>query len=81
MRQREQEGATTAISNEDYNATSERQVGMKSKRDEDYEGNDIKWEEAPATGKTLFSFTLIHIQIQKVDYKKFALCKNNQDNL
>lgn len=81
MRQREQEGTTTTISNEDYNTTNKRQVGMKSKRDEDYEGDDVKWEEAPPTGKTLFCYNLIHLQVQNVDDKKIhSLCSNNQDN-
>lgn len=58
MRQREQEEtmkrpelANGTTSNEVYDTTTERQVGMKSKRDEDYEGEDV-WEEPPPTGKS-----------------------------
>lgn len=31
--------------------TSNRQVGMKSKRDEDDGDDDVEWEEAPVAGK------------------------------
>ncbi|KAL8497389.1 hypothetical protein ACS0TY_020907 [Phlomoides rotata] len=54
MRQREQEETTkkqestnSTISDE---ASIGRQVGAKSKRDDDYEGDDVEWEEAPRTG-------------------------------
>ncbi|GFP89521.1 general transcription factor iie subunit 1 [Phtheirospermum japonicum] len=60
MRQREQEESvkkeqeSTGATNfsEVYNTPTERQVGMKSKRgdDDEYEGNDVNWEEAPPTG-------------------------------
>lgn len=33
-----------------YNTSTERQVGMKSKREEDDEGEDVEWEEAPPAG-------------------------------
>ncbi|KAL3647167.1 hypothetical protein CASFOL_008135 [Castilleja foliolosa] len=57
MRQREQEESvkkeqeSTGATNisEVYNTPTERQVGMKSKRD-DYEGDDVNWEEARPTG-------------------------------
>lgn len=62
MRQREQEEtmkrpelANVTNSNEVYDTTTERQVGMKSKRDEDYDGN-YAWEEPPPTGKSLNEF-------------------------
>lgn len=62
MRQREQEEtmkrpelANVTTSNEVYDTTTERQVGMKSKRDEDYEGEDV-WEEPPPTGGTVKQF-------------------------
>ncbi|KAL0306962.1 UNVERIFIED_CONTAM: hypothetical protein Sradi_6113500 [Sesamum radiatum] len=68
MRQREQEEAVkkeqdsgnTAMSNEAYNTSTERQVGMKSKREDDYEGDDNEWEEAkfkaPSLNHGLWSF-------------------------
>ncbi|MCD7458201.1 hypothetical protein HAX54_037544 [Datura stramonium] len=54
-RQREQEEAAKMLpetSNTDgvYNTSTERQVGMKSKREEEDEGEDIEWEEAPPAG-------------------------------
>lgn len=32
------------------NTSTERQVGMKSKREENEEGEDVEWEEAPPAG-------------------------------
>ncbi|THG00865.1 hypothetical protein TEA_006917 [Camellia sinensis var. sinensis] len=59
QRQREQEEAAkteqellnTNISN-GLNGTFERQVGMKSKRDENDEDENVEWEEAPPAGNT-----------------------------
>ncbi|KAK4349995.1 hypothetical protein RND71_029308 [Anisodus tanguticus] len=53
--QREQEEAAkmlpeTSTTNGVYNTSTERQVGMKSKREEEDEGKDIEWEEAPPAG-------------------------------
>lgn len=52
-RQREQEEAAkmlpeTSTTDGVYNISTERQVGMKSRREEEDEGEDIEWEEAPA---------------------------------
>ncbi|KAK6142489.1 hypothetical protein DH2020_022837 [Rehmannia glutinosa] len=44
---KEEESPNTGIPNEVYNTPSERQVGMKSKRDADDEGDDEEWEEGP----------------------------------
>ncbi|KAK4397947.1 Transcription initiation factor IIE subunit alpha [Sesamum angolense] len=71
MRQREQEEAVkkeqdsgnTAMSNEAYNTSTERQVGMKSKR-EDYEGDDNEWEEAPPTGGTTEHFKVKDLNVE-----------------
>lgn len=48
---REQELLNTNISN-GLNGTFERQVGMKSKRDENDEDENVEWEEAPPAGNT-----------------------------
>lgn len=76
MRQREQEETmnrpelANTISNEDYDTTTERQVGMKSKRDEDYEGDDVNWEEAaPPTGNSLF-LSIYHLLRPKTGIQK-----------
>lgn len=34
----------------DLAVSSERQVGMKSKREDDDEEDDVEWEEAPSAG-------------------------------
>ncbi|XP_059309263.1 uncharacterized protein LOC132633304 [Lycium barbarum] len=54
-RQREQEEAAkmlpeTSTTDGVYHTSTERQVGMKSKREEEDEGEDIEWEEAPPAG-------------------------------
>ncbi|XP_041994952.1 transcription initiation factor IIE subunit alpha-like isoform X2 [Salvia splendens] len=62
------------ISNEDYYTTTERQVGMKSKRDEDYEGDDVNWEEAaPTTGGQTRQF--------KVDLNEEAEVSEEEDDI
>ncbi|KAG6416945.1 hypothetical protein SASPL_124386 [Salvia splendens] len=80
MRQREQEEPmnrpelANTISNEDYYTTTERQVGMKSKRDEDYEGDDVNWEEAaPTTGGQTRQF--------KVDLNEEAEVSEEEDDI
>lgn len=47
---REQELSNTDISNGVY-AKSDRQVGSKSKRDDNEGDEDIEWEEAAPTGR------------------------------
>ncbi|KAL1560753.1 transcription initiation factor IIE subunit alpha-like isoform X1 [Salvia divinorum] len=80
MRQREQEETmnrpepANTISNEDYYTTTERQVGMKSKRDEDHEGDDVNWEEAgPTTGGQTRQF--------KVDLNEEAEASEEEDDI
>ncbi|KAL7102372.1 hypothetical protein ACP275_08G116300 [Erythranthe tilingii] len=46
---KEEEFLNTAIINEAYDTSTERQVGMKFKR-EDYESGEDEWEEAPPAG-------------------------------
>ena len=36
---------------------SERQVGLKSKHDEDEGDDDVEWEEAPSTGRNINQFS------------------------
>ncbi|XP_057792470.1 uncharacterized protein LOC131009223 [Salvia miltiorrhiza] len=78
MRQREQETmnrpelANSTISNEDYNTTTERQVGMKSKRDEEYEADDVEWEEVPPSGGQTKQF--------KVDLNEEAEASEEEDD-
>ncbi|KAG8386963.1 hypothetical protein BUALT_Bualt03G0203300 [Buddleja alternifolia] len=48
VKKEEQESSNATMSNDVYNTPSERQVGMKSKRDDDYEGDDVEWEEEAA---------------------------------
>ncbi|KAL0283098.1 UNVERIFIED_CONTAM: Transcription initiation factor IIE subunit alpha [Sesamum angustifolium] len=70
MRQREQvetvkkedESPNNTIPNEVYNTPSERQVGMKSKRDDD-EGDD-EWEEAPPIGSTSDPFKVNDLNVE-----------------
>lgn len=55
-RQREQEEAAKSLQETSTtdgvdNTSTERHVGMKSKREEEDEGEDIEWEEAPPAGK------------------------------
>lgn len=37
--------------NSQSSSSSSRQVGMKSKRDDDEGDDDVEWEEAPVAGK------------------------------
>lgn len=56
QRQQEQDAAAKGqeelLSNATSNGTVERQVGMKSKRDENEGDEDVEWEEAPPAGNT-----------------------------
>lgn len=55
---REQELASSSILNGAYNASPQRQLGMKSKRDDEDEGDDVEWEEAVPAGKRFFLLLL-----------------------
>lgn len=62
---REQESSNTSISNSINGASSERQVGMKSKRDDDDEGDEgVEWEEAPPAGNTNETFKVNDLNVQ-----------------
>ncbi|KAK4437314.1 Transcription initiation factor IIE subunit alpha [Sesamum alatum] len=61
---KEQESANAAMSNEAYNSSTERQIGMKSKREDDYEGDDNEWEEAPPTGGTTEHFKVMDLNVE-----------------
>ncbi|KAL2462852.1 general transcription factor IIE subunit 1-like [Forsythia ovata] len=52
---REQETSNATISNEVHNNPTERQVGTKSKRCDESEGDDVEWDESPA-GSTTSNF-------------------------
>ncbi|KAH6780548.1 Transcription factor TFIIE [Perilla frutescens var. hirtella] len=67
-----QELASATISDEVYDTTTDRLVGMKSKRNEDYEGDDVEWEEAPPTGSTTKQF--------KVDLNEEAEASEDEDD-
>lgn len=56
---KQQELSNTSLSDGLSGMSSGRQVGMKSKRDED-EGDDVEWEEAPVAGKNVFNYILIY---------------------
>ncbi|KAL0405610.1 UNVERIFIED_CONTAM: Transcription initiation factor IIE subunit alpha [Sesamum latifolium] len=61
---KEDESPNNTIPNEVYNAPSERQVGMKSKRDDDDEGDDDEWEEAPPIGSTSDPFKVNDLNVE-----------------
>uniref|UniRef100_A0A5B6Z2M8 HTH TFE/IIEalpha-type domain-containing protein n=1 Tax=Davidia involucrata TaxID=16924 RepID=A0A5B6Z2M8_DAVIN len=61
---RQQEMSNTDISNGVYGTSSERQVGMKSKRDEDEGDDDVEWEEAPPAGNTGESYKVNDLNVQ-----------------
>ena len=48
---KEHELSNTHSLNGVSDTTSNRQVGIKSKRDEDEGDDDVEWEEAPVAGK------------------------------
>ncbi|KAA8541162.1 hypothetical protein F0562_025092 [Nyssa sinensis] len=72
QRQREQEEAekgqqersNTNISNGVNGTSSERQVGVKSKRDDDEGDDDVEWEEAPPAGNTGESYKVNDLNVQ-----------------
>ncbi|KAK4735961.1 hypothetical protein R3W88_010222 [Solanum pinnatisectum] len=68
-RQKEQEEATkmlpeTSTTDGMYNTSTERQVGMKSKREEEDEGEDVEWEEAPPAGNTTTGNLKVDLNVQ-----------------
>ncbi|KAL3615244.1 hypothetical protein CASFOL_040905 [Castilleja foliolosa] len=69
MRQREQE-ETVKKEQESTNigvpdsTPSERQVGMKSKRDDEDDGDDNEWEEAPPIGNTSEQFKVHDLNVE-----------------
>uniref|UniRef100_A0A0V0IFR4 Putative general transcription factor IIE subunit 1-like n=1 Tax=Solanum chacoense TaxID=4108 RepID=A0A0V0IFR4_SOLCH len=68
-RQKEQEEATkilpeTSTTDGVYNTSTERQVGMKSKREEEDEGEDVEWEEAPPAGNTTTGNLKVDLNVQ-----------------
>jgi len=60
---REQESSNTGISN-GVHAKSDRQVGNKSKRDENEGDEDIEWEEAAPTGNTGESYKVNDLNVE-----------------
>ncbi|KAK6134876.1 hypothetical protein DH2020_031360 [Rehmannia glutinosa] len=62
--QKEQESTNATISNEVYSSPTERQVGMKSKRDDGYEGDDVKLEEVPPTGGRTERFKVHDLNVE-----------------
>ncbi|XP_016506802.1 uncharacterized protein LOC107824528 [Nicotiana tabacum] len=69
-RQREQEEAAKSLQETSTtdgvdNTSTERQVGMKAKREEEDEGEDIEWEEAPPAGNnTTGNFKVSDLNVQ-----------------
>ncbi|KAF5730252.1 transcription initiation factor IIE subunit alpha-like isoform X1 [Tripterygium wilfordii] len=49
---KEQESSNTSISYDPSSTSSNRQVGMKSKREEDQGKDNVDWEDAPISGNT-----------------------------
>ncbi|KAL3512293.1 hypothetical protein ACH5RR_025010 [Cinchona calisaya] len=71
QRQREQEAAnkeqelpSSSISNGAYNTSPQRQLGMKSKRDDQDEGDDVEWEEAAPAGNAIGNFKVNDLNVQ-----------------
>lgn len=60
---REQELSNTGISN-GVHAKSDRQVGNKSKRDENEGDEDVEWEEAAPTGNTSESYKVNDLNVE-----------------
>ncbi|XP_057796595.1 uncharacterized protein LOC131012625 [Salvia miltiorrhiza] len=61
---KEAESPNDVIITEVFNAPSERQVGMKSKREDELEGDDIEWEEGPSTGNTSDQFKVHDLNVE-----------------
>ncbi|GER31603.1 transcription initiation factor IIE alpha subunit family protein [Striga asiatica] len=61
---KEKESSSIEISNNIHSMTSERQVGVKSKRDE-FEGDDeVEWEEDPPAGSTSEQFKVNDLNVE-----------------
>lgn len=60
----QQEPSSTLMSNGTSSTSPGRQVGMKSKRDEDEGDDDVEWEEAPVAG--IYHYLTICIPILKL---------------
>ncbi|KAH8487243.1 hypothetical protein H0E87_025998, partial [Populus deltoides] len=63
--EKEQELLQTSISNGFSKSSSDRQVGMKSKREEDDEPyDDVEWKEAPIRGNTSEGFKVNNLNAE-----------------
>ncbi|KAJ8535986.1 hypothetical protein K7X08_034387 [Anisodus acutangulus] len=54
----------TSTTNGVYNTSTEHQVGMKSKREEEDEGKDIEWEEAPPAGNNTTAALKVDLNVE-----------------
>ncbi|KAL6529795.1 hypothetical protein OROGR_015418 [Orobanche gracilis] len=62
--QNEQESTNIKIPNEIHSTRSEHQVGMKRIRDDDFEVDDVEWEEAPPIGSTSEQFKVNDLNVE-----------------
>lgn len=60
---KKEELSNTSISDGFSGTSAVRQVGVKSKRDEDEGEDDVEWEEAPVAGKNVFKFIFNPLKI------------------
>ncbi|KAJ4713333.1 transcription initiation factor IIE subunit alpha-like [Melia azedarach] len=60
---KQQESSNTAVS-DGLSGMSNRQVGMKSKREDDEGDDDVDWEEAPVAGNTSESFKVNDLNVE-----------------
>ncbi|XP_047972628.1 transcription initiation factor IIE subunit alpha-like [Salvia hispanica] len=61
---REAKSPNDVFASEVYSTPSERQVGMKSKREDEFEGDDIEWEDGPSTGNTSDHFKVHDLNVE-----------------
>lgn len=61
-----QQPPSNAPAEDGPSSTSNRQVGMKSKREEDEEDDGTEWEEAPVGGT--FDFSLFKLNVIKLKF-------------